>query len=347
MRSRLVLLLVAMFAVCLTACAPTLQKPAMPEPGFAGPRLEEQYFVASDGSRLALTRWDAVDGSPWAVIIGVHGMNDYANTFHLAAPWWAARGVTTYAYDQRGFGRSPHRGIWAPDSLRTEDLRTLTALVRQRYPTTKIAVVGESLGGAVAIEAFARDRPPEADRLVLAAPAVWGWTSQPLLNRTLLWLAEGVAPGHVFKPPSWLTNKIAASDNRDELIAMGRDPLMIWGARTDALYGLVNTMQHARREIGGLRAPTLYQYGAHDEVIPPSATVAAVRRLPPNVRTAYYPDGWHLLLRDRHADRVWEDILAFIRDPEAPLPSRAPGLSESLARRRGRHPPPTLTSSAP
>lgn len=347
MTLRPALLIALMLVLTLGACAPMLQKPAAPEPGFTGPRLEDHAFVSDDGARLALTRWDATDGNPWAVIVGVHGMNDYANTFHLAAPWWASRGVTTYAYDQRGFGRSPHRGIWAPDSLRTDDLRTLVRLVRQRHPSATIAVVGESLGAAVAIEAFAGDAPPRADRVVLAAPAVWGWTSQPLLNRTLLWLAEGVAPGHVFTPPSWLTRKIAASDNRDELIAMGRDPLMIWGARTDALYGLVNTMQHAQREIGGIHAPTLYQYGAHDEVIPPSATASAIKRLPPTDRTAYYADGWHLLLRDRHAERVWQDILAFIRDPAAPLPSGAPGLSESLGRRRGRHPSPTLTSSAP
>jgi acylglycerol lipase len=29
-------------------------------------------------------------------------------------------------------------------------------------------------------------------------------------------------------------------------------------------------------------------------------------------------------LRDLHAQRVWEDTLAFIRDPSAPLPSGAP-----------------------
>ena len=331
----------------LAACAPTLQRPATPEPGFAGPRLEDHDFIASDGTRLALTRWDAAGGEPSAIVVGVHGMNDYANAFHLAAPWWAARGVTTYAYDQRGFGRSPRRGIWAPDSLRIDDLRTLVALVRRAHPGIPLAVVGESLGGAVAIEAFASDHPPDADRLILDAPAVWGWTSQPVLNRILLWLAEGIAPGHVFKPPSWLTSKIAASDNRDELIAMGRDPLMIWGARTDALYGLVTTMQHAQREIGEIRVPTLYQYGAHDEIIPPSATATAVKRLPPSARTAWYADGWHLLLRDRHAPLVWADALSFIRDPAAPLPSGAPGLSQSLARRRGRHPSPTPASSAP
>jgi len=316
-------------ASLLAACAPTLQQAGRPDAGFVGPRLEAAAVVSFDGTRLGLSRWNAAgpDGAqiePWAVIVGVHGMNDYGNAFHLAAPWWATQGVTTLAYDQRGFGRSPHRGIWAPDALNIEDLRTVVALARRHWPRALIAVAGESLGGAVAIEAFASDRPPEADRLVLMAPAVWGWSSQPLTYRALLWLAEKAAPGKVFTPPAWVTDHRYASDNYPELVAMGQDPLMIWGARTDALCGLVTTMQHAQDEVGSLRAPTLFLYGAHDEVIPKGAAFKAARKLPPTARTAYYGDGWHLLMRDHEGPLVWRDIIAFVRDPAAPLPSNAP-----------------------
>ena len=80
------------------------------------------------------------------MIVGLHGMNDYANAFHLAGPWWAAQGVTTYAYDQRGFGRSPQRGVWGGAELMAEDLRTVTALVRQRHPHALIVVAGDQHG---------------------------------------------------------------------------------------------------------------------------------------------------------------------------------------------------------
>ena len=35
-----------------------------------------------DGVHLGLTRWEA-SGEPWAVIVAVHGMNDYANAYHV------------------------------------------------------------------------------------------------------------------------------------------------------------------------------------------------------------------------------------------------------------------------
>ncbi|MDQ2859399.1 MAG: lysophospholipase [Pseudomonadota bacterium] len=314
-------------AVLLAACAPTLQQAGRPDAGFVGPHLEAHRFVSFDGARLGLTRWEAAGGEPWAVVVGLHGMNDYANAFHLAAPYWASQGIATWAYDQRGFGRSPGRGIWAPEDLKTEDLRTLVALARSRYPHALIAVAGESLGGAVVIEAFASDRPPAADRLILLAPAVWGWSTQPLPNKTLLWLAAHAAPADVLTPPAWLTRKVMPTDNRAELIAMSRDPMMIWGARLDTLYGLVTTMERAWREVGEVRAPTLYLYGAHDDIIPKSATRGAVRRLSAAGRTAYYRGGYHLLLRDKQALNVWRDVAAFIADPAAPLPSGAPPIA--------------------
>jgi len=325
-------LIVLAFVALLGACAQmTVQRPLTPEPTFTGPRLEADRFVSFDGAKLGLIHWDAAGGEPWAVIVGVHGMDDYANAFHLAAPYWASRGIATYAYDQRGFGRSPQRGVWAGDALMTEDLRTITALVRAKYPHAVIAVAGESLGGAVAIEAFASDRPPDADRLVLLAPAVWGWSSQPLAYKLALTLAARLAPAKVFDPPGFVTEHISPSDNTEELIAMGRDPLMLWGARSDALYGLVTTMERGWREIGQVRAPTLYLLGDKDQIIPHEPALQAARRLPAGDRTAEYAEGWHLLMRDRQAHNVLADVAAFVRDPAAPLPSGAPAIPGTAA----------------
>lgn len=329
-------LLVLAFAVLLSGCTPLLvQHSFAPPAAFAGPRLEDDGVISFDGARLSLQHWDPAGergSEPWAVIVGVHGMNDYSNAFHLAAPWWAEQGIATYAYDQRGFGRSPGRGIWAGDELMVEDLRTITALVRARYPHAIVAIAGESMGGAVAAEAFASDRPPAADRLVLLSPAVWGWREQPLPNKTLLWFAANFTAGKVYEPPRWLTSKIKPTDNRDELIAMGHDPLMIWGARSDTIYGLVSMMDHAAGAVGAAQVPTFYLHGAHDEIIPDNAARRAAARLKPTDRSANYAHGYHLLMRDKQGPAVWADVAAFIRDPRAALPSGAPPIPGSPAR---------------
>jgi acylglycerol lipase len=315
-------------SLAASACAPTVQTAGPPLLGFRGPRFEGDRFVTFDGTRLGLTRWEA-EGEPWAVIVALHGMNDYANAFHLAGPWWAGQGITTYAFDQRGFGRSPHRGVWGGEELMIEDLRVAVAVARERHPNALVAVVGESMGGAVAVAAFASDRPPDAHRLVLLAPAVWGWSSQPLPYRLSLWVTARTIGGRVLEPPSWLTAHIRASDNIEELRRMGRDRLMIWGARTDALYGLVRLMERAWASIGRVQVPALYLYGANDEIIPPEPSFEAAAKLKPTDRTAYYPNGWHLLNRDLQREAVFEDAASFIRDPTASLPSGAPAMERA------------------
>ncbi|WP_374533601.1 lysophospholipase [Phenylobacterium sp.] len=316
-------------ALMLGACTPLMvQQAGAPPTGFAGPRFETGAFVSFDGARLGLTRWEA-QGPPRVVVVALHGMNDYANAFHLAAPYWAEHGVTTFAIDQRGFGRSPHRGVWGGDDLMVQDLRTITAAVRARFPGVPVVVAGESMGGAVAIEAFASDQPPAADRLVLMAPAVWGWSNQPLPYRTMLWMAAHFTAGKVYEPPRWLTKRVKPTDNIEELIAMGRDPLMTWGARSDALYGLVGLMETAWKSTGEIKVPVLYIYGANDQIIPKDPSFEAAGRLKPTDRSAFYAKGWHLMTRDRQGPVVWDDLLSFILDPAAPLPSGAPRIPGS------------------
>jgi hypothetical protein len=130
------LTLFAMLAV--SACAtPSTQEP-FPMTQSVTPEFlpDQNIFVSYDGARLGLTYWDGQDDGPAAghVVVGLHGMNDYANAFHMAAPYWASKGVTVYAYDQRGFGRSPGRGIWPDEELMREDLRTAVDLVKQYHP---------------------------------------------------------------------------------------------------------------------------------------------------------------------------------------------------------------------
>lgn len=310
-------------SAAMAGCAPTVQVAGAPEVGFDGPRLEADTFVSFDGARMGLRRWTPA-GEPVVVVAALHGMNDYSNAFHFAAPVWAERGVATYAFDQRGFGRSPGRGIWAGEALMTEDLRVFVGLLRQRHPRATLVVAGESMGGAVAIAAFASDRPPAADRLVLMAPAIWGWSRQPLPYKTALWFTAHVAGGTVIKPPAWVADRVHPSDNLEELVAMGRDPMLIWGARNDTLYGLVDLMQTAWRGIGRIAAPVGYFYGAKDEVIPGAPSLEAASRLKPTDLTAYYARGYHLLTRDHQRAVVIGDILGFMLDPSAPPASGAP-----------------------
>lgn len=313
----------------IAACVPTVQRAASPLEGFAGPRLDvaHERFISFDGAELGLTAWLPPQGqAPRAVIIGLHGMNDYANTFYLAGPWFAEHGVALYAYDARGFGRSPRRGVWPGARLMEEDLRTAVLVARRLHPDARIVVVGDSMGAAAAMATFGAEDAPAIDRLVLVAPGVWGWSTLPDHYAMTLWLGAHTFPWRAVTPPRNVTRTRTASDNRAALLQAGRAPHMIWRTRIDAVYGLVNLMETASRRSANLNGDVLFLYGAHDQIIPRASAEAAAHQLPTTARTVLYENGWHWLLRDLQREVVYADILAFIENPDAPLPSQAPPL---------------------
>ncbi|GAB5467382.1 MAG: alpha/beta hydrolase [Rhodospirillales bacterium] len=339
-------LLALLLGPLLAACAPRIA-PLGPGPGPAAletiPGEETETFVTADGYRLTLRAWlpeTPAQAAPRAVVLALHGFNDHATFIAPAAELWAAESdIATFAYDQRGFGASPNRGIWAGAETYAEDARTALTLLRGRYPETPLFLLGESMGGAIAIVALAGEvetgaveegatRPP-LDGVILAAPGVWARETMPFLQRASLFLVSHTLPWLALKPSGV---RIQASDNIEALRALGKDPLTIKRTRMDAIHGLVDVMDQALASAQDLDVPALLLYGEKDELIPPTAMIELWRRLPRDTtdqRRALYPEGWHLLFKDLQAKTVIRDVAAWIEDPDAPLPSGADAQAET------------------
>lgn len=280
----------------------------------------------ADGYRLPLRHWgDAA--RPSAVLLALHGFNDYGNAFAGLGPYLARRNVRTYAYDQRGFGATAQRGRWAGEDRMVADLKTLVGLLRERHSGSPLFLLGESMGGAVVMSAAAEGA--NADGVVLVAPAVWSRDTMNPLQRLALQVAAHTMP--------WLQLtgsglEIRPSDNLAMLRALGADPLVIKGTRVDALWGVTNAMDRAMTASNRLSGPALLLYGERDEIIPEDAFCAMLRRMPEHeaaVRILLYRNGWHMLTRDLQGERVMADIAAWILDKNAPLPSGEEAGAES------------------
>lgn len=308
-------------------CAPRLM--ATGDPLYA-PKLEPSSkaqmmnAAMSDGARLPMRVWAAEN--PHAIIIGLHGMNDYSNAFDMPGKWFADRGVTTFAYDQRGFGQAPGRGLWAGPARMADDLNTVIALVHKQYPGLPVYIMGESMGGAVAMRAFTTANPPDVDGIILAAPAVWGWRAMNAFYETVLWMSAHLMPSMTMTGGGL---KIQASDNIEMLKALGRDPLVIKGTEIGTIYGLVELMDEAAIAAPRITVPVLLMYGAHDQIVPAVPVGDTLRDMQAhkvNVTSACYSNGYHILLRDLERETVWIDVESWILASEMPLPSGAQNL---------------------
>lgn len=324
----------ALLFAALSACAP--EGPDAPRMQLAAvqsvparpprPGLDDRAFTTTDGETLPLRRW-LPEGRPKAVILALHGFNDYSNAFDAPAKEWARRGIATYAYDQRGFGGAPGRGFWPGSAALATDAVTAATLLRAKYPLTPLYLLGESMGAAVVAIAATGEtgiRPAAVDGVILSGPAVWTRESMEFLPRLALWAGVRLFPAAVFTGESL---HILASDNIPMLIALGRDPMVIKGARVDTMYGLVDLMDRTIKAAPRLTQPLLLMYGAHDAVIPADPVRSFAAALPADAaardRLAYYRHGYHMLLRDLEGKTVAADVAHWILDRAAPLPSGA------------------------
>ncbi|HXP96033.1 MAG TPA: lysophospholipase [Telmatospirillum sp.] len=302
----------------LAACAPVIKTAG---PSQTAPILAQDAIVTADAQRLALRAW-LPSGEAQAVIIALHGFNDYSNAFDEPGTLLAKQGIAVYAYDQRGFGASIERGYWAGEAAMSDDLITAIRLIGARQAGKPLYLLGESMGGAVVMVTMARPDAPKVAGVILSAPAVWGRSSMGFLQRSALWVASHTMP--------WLTLSgrglgITPSDNLDMLRRLSADPLVIKETRVDAIHGLCDLMDDAALAAAGLHGPILALYGDKDEVIPAAPTFKMLGDLPADsaLTIAFYADGYHMLLRDLAAERVLMDIDAWIKHPGAPLPSGA------------------------
>lgn len=303
----------------LCACTPLSDIPdAMP----VNPRLTDTLFTSFDGTELPLRIW-LPSGPPRAVFIALHGYNDYSAFISSSAPFFNDRGIGIYAYDQRGFGAAPHRGVWAGWETMCSDLHTIIRLVRNRHPHIPVYILGDSMGGAVTMAADTPDNPLPGDGVILTAPAVWSRKTMPWYQRWALAAAARVVPWMKVSPDGL---DITPSDNKQMLQELGRDPMVARQSRIASLYGLSNLMDAAYAAAGRFNKKALFLYGARDEIIPaePMADVFRTRLQQTGSepqRFLFYENGYHMLLRDLQAEVVREDILFWLNTPAGAFPS--------------------------
>ena len=222
----------------LAACSPHMEGTG-PRVGVAD--IVEDFYVAEDGIKLPLRTW-APAGTPKAVVLGVHGFNDYGNFLMPDMPSYLQdNGILLITYDQRGFGKGPHRGVWAGTDALVNDLAMMIHLLHTRYEDIPFFVMGESMGGAVVMNTLARIKPLPVDGIILSAPAVWGPSTWP-------WYQKAALYGMSYTMP-WLKLSgggiVQPTDALETWKNWSLDPLVIRGTRVDALWGVSWIMDDA------------------------------------------------------------------------------------------------------
>ncbi|TBU27904.1 lysophospholipase [Dichomitus squalens] len=127
----------------------------------------EEWLLGPEDTHFYTRTYTA--SSPRAVVLFIHGFAEYVGRYEWAHGIYSSRGITVFAFDQRGFGRtgmdeenrSPG-STYCKTTFREQfaDIDWALKLVHKRFPKLPIFLMGHSMGGGLSLGFPTRTSPP-------------------------------------------------------------------------------------------------------------------------------------------------------------------------------------------
>jgi alpha-beta hydrolase superfamily lysophospholipase len=250
-------------------------------------------------------------GKPRLCLVMVHGYSAHCGLYRHVGNAFAAAGIAVTQFDCRGHGRSGGiRGHVADFGDYVDDLAMVIAWARQQDLHAPWALLGHSLGGAIALT-YCLDptRSESPSRLVLAAP----W-----LKLKMKVSAPKVAAANVaarVMPTFTMPNGLAAESlSRNPLVLAGfdKDPLVHHVATAGWFMATLRAQAGIRLHAKDLQVPTLLLTAGGDQIVANEATLAFAREAGSIIAVRHYPDLYHEMFLEPEAETVLADISTWL-----------------------------------
>ena len=262
-----------------------------------GRRMRYGAFEASDGAHIPYRLW--LPKRPRAAILLLHGVCDYSGAFDSAGAKLARAGFAVMAYDQRGFGATQSRGHWAGEERLIRDVGEAAQFFRARLNAgLPLFVLGESMGGAVAIRAAAEKL--DVAGLVLLAP---GALASPLRRSFYAWVIYAFRK--IVGSAELVVERLDSSDlSAAAAIRLLGDPMVMRSINADMLDGVIALASSAVEAAKHVTMPALTMVGAKDDLLRRECILELHQNLAGPKSWADFEGGPHLLLHWRRGTEV-------------------------------------------
>jgi alpha-beta hydrolase superfamily lysophospholipase len=119
---------------------------------------DEFEFSATDGLKLFGRKWVADD--PKALVCIVHGLGEHSGRYQHVARRMNEAGLTVYAFDLRGHGKSEGKRGHADYEDLMNDITVFLNTCMREYPDIPLFLYGHSLGGNLVINYGLKRKSP-------------------------------------------------------------------------------------------------------------------------------------------------------------------------------------------
>jgi alpha-beta hydrolase superfamily lysophospholipase len=247
--------------------------------------------------------------SPRAALLIVHGLAEYAGRYRDLAATLADRGISCFAYDQRGHGARPGTRTHVDrfDDF-VDDLNLEAESLMRRSPGLPLFLWGHSMGSIVAIGAVltARHRWRGA---ITSSASLELFRRGPNPSNPFFRLAARLLP-HIRVPLGLDARKISTDGAVQQ--AYANDPLIPPTASLRLIVEFAAACERCRRGVSQLTLPWLVVHGEADAIAPVQGSRVLFDALrSQDKQLVIYPGLRHEVHNERPAERAkFVDLLS-------------------------------------
>lgn len=215
--------------------------------------------------------WRPPQGArPWVMLLCVHGMGLHKSCFSGFGEEMAKKGALVAAMDVRGFGswRTLRRYDELDFDSCASDIKDLAKILKTYNPGVKLFLVGESMGGAIALQSACKCNL--IDGVISSVPAADRYNGKQTTLKVALTILT--KPGNDFD----ITEDVIERTSRDQKTVdkVKADPQVRTHVSPKELMEFESFMKKTKSVVGELELPVLITQGAADPLVKPVSTVA-------------------------------------------------------------------------
>jgi alpha-beta hydrolase superfamily lysophospholipase len=251
---------------------------------------------------IQLSGFSCLASQPRAALIIVHGLAEYAGRYRQIAATLADRGISCFAYDQRGHGGRPGTRTHVDrfDDF-VDDLNLEAASLARRSPDLPMFVWGHSMGSIVTIGAVltARHRWRGA---ITTSNSLEVFRRGPNPLNPFFRFGSRVLP-HIRVPLGLDARKISTDEAVQQ--AYANDPLIPPTASLRLIVEFAAACERCRRSASQLTLPWLVVHGEADAIAPVRGSRVLFDALrSQDKQLMIYPELRHEVHNERPAERA-------------------------------------------
>lgn len=269
-----------------------------------------EYFIASDGYRLAFRRYRPAR-PPRGAVVALHGIQSHSGWYGFSCDRIRQAGYEVFFPDRRGSGENgTQRGHTPAAGRLINDVAQFLRFV-QADTACLPTLWGMSWGGKLAVTTAAQHQNL-MQNLVLSYPGLCPRVRPAWWQRAVLNVASRTRRAHK-RLPIPLSDPALFTDSTRWQTFIRSDPLALHRVSAAFLHASVVLDRSIPAAARRIDAPTLTMLSGQDRIIDNEATKVLIRQFPCSDRTIHeYPDARHTLEFETNREEIVSELILWL-----------------------------------